>query len=222
MKAALRSRYLSCTRCSRRASCPAPLPPSGSLSPALVVVGSAPSARDQQSGRLLSGTDLFPMIAKQLGFKRGECLTVASVACHGPSKPTTTEIDACRTNLRMTLRLSNPAPVLLVGQEALTTFRPGDKIGRAHGYPFWRKGRVFFPIEHPASIIYDPKVKTSISLDLDQLAGLLLAPDGLAVFWPDKCVTCRLDVHAYDAEGLPYCQQHWSDGSPTLENVAQL
>lgn len=93
--------------------------------------------------------------------------------------PTQEEIALCRPCLEAEIEAVNPKLILSLGNVALQALLGKDaKIGNYHGKATKNaQGRTVFALYHPASIIYNPKLKETYAKDIAALCAYLTRSD---------------------------------------------
>ncbi len=156
---ALRERALACTRCELAETRTRVVFGSGRVDARLVVVGEAPGAQEDLSGRPFvgrSGQLLRRVVAEETGLGDDDCFVVNVVKCRPPSNrdPRPAEVAACRPWLDEQLALVTPSVVLTVGNFAtrlLLDTRDGITRLRGRSYEFGASRLV--PTLHPAAVL---------------------------------------------------------------------
>ena len=133
----------------------------GDPSARLMVVGEAPGAEEDRTGRPFvgrSGQLLERLLASELGLSRDECFIANVVKCRPPDNrnPTPAEVAACRPHLTRQVELVRPAVVLTLGNFAsrlLLDTREGITRLRGRVYPGAPGAPVVVPTLHPAAVL---------------------------------------------------------------------
>ena len=155
----------------------------GSPSPRLVVVGEAPGAEEDRTGRPFVGRagELLTRMLLAIGLSRADVFICNVLKCRPPNNrsPRPDEVAACRPYLdaqvevlRSPLLLalgSHAARLLLRTEQGITRLR-----GRFHTTP---EGWRVMPSFHPAYLLRNPAAKREAWEDLKQVASEL----GLAI-----------------------------------------
>ena len=146
----------------------------------LMLVGEAPGEQEAMLGRPFVGK-----AGKLLdAFIAGTGLTTNTVKFR-PSRiskagrvvnrtPTQEEIAAFLPFLKKEIAQVNPACVVTLGNVPLRALL-GEKetIGQAHGQLRRQEDRLYFPMYHPASMIYNPGLKAIFAQDMEKLGQLI-------------------------------------------------
>lgn len=134
----------------------------------LLVVGEAPGAEEDRTGRPFvgrSGQLLERLLAEEAGLARADCFIANVVKCRPPENrnPSTAEVAACRPWLDQQVALMTPAVVLTLGnfssrlllstKEGITKLR-----GRSYDVEIGGRAVTLVPTLHPAAVLRGGKV----------------------------------------------------------------
>jgi DNA polymerase len=167
-----------CTRCPLYRMATHPVPGEGNPNAELVVVGEAPGAEEDASGRPFVGASgqLLTKILAAISLSREEVF-ICNVVKHRPPgnrNPEPDEVEACSPYLVRQLELIRPKAILTLGNFAAQTLL-GTKLGisklrgqvhRYHGIPL-------VATYHPAALLRNPTWKRPTWEDV-QLARRIL------------------------------------------------
>ena len=164
---------------------------SGDLGAQIMFIGEAPGREEVQAGRPFvgkAGKNLDSFL-EATGLAREE-LYLTNVVKFRPVRispkgtvanrpPTQEEIALCIPYLEAEIGQVNPQLILTLGNVALQAMLGKEaKIGRYHGRAAQTAdGRTVFALYHPASIIYNPKLRQTYAEDLAQLRAYLTKRD---------------------------------------------
>ena len=152
----------------------------------LMLVGEAPGEQEAMLGRPLVGKagKLLDAFIAGTGLTRGE-MYVTNTVKFRPSRiskagrvvnrtPTQEEIAAFLPFLKKEIAQVDPACVVTLGNVPLRALL-GEKetIGQAHGQLRRQEDRLYFPMYHPASMIYNPGLKAIFAQDMEKLGQLI-------------------------------------------------
>ena len=177
-----------CARCVLAAGRTCTVFGEGSHAPRLVVVGEAPGAEEDLSGRPFVGAagQLLTRMLAAIGLAREDVFICNLLKCHPPGNrnPRPEELGACKPFLREQLRLLDPPLILALGSPAtralLQTSRGIMSLrGRFTKTP---EGYRVMPTFHPAYCLRRPEAKREVWDDLKKVAADL----GLVVPTPPK------------------------------------
>ena len=151
-----------------------------------MLVGEAPGEQEAMLGRPFVGKagKLLDAFIAGTGLTRGE-MYVTNTVKFRPSRiskagrvvnrtPTQEEIAAFLPFLKKEIAQVNPACVVTLGNVPLRALL-GEKetIGQAHGQMRRQEDRLYFPMYHPASMIYNPGLKAIFAQDMEKLGQLI-------------------------------------------------
>ena len=151
----------------------------------LMLVGEAPGEQEAMLGRPFVGKagKLLDAFIAGTGLTRGE-MYVTNTVKFRPSRiskagrvvnrtPTQEEIAAFLPFLKKEIAQVDPACVVTLGNVPLRALL-GEKetIGQAHGQLRRQEDRLYFPMYHPASMIYNPGLKAIFAQDMEKLGQL--------------------------------------------------
>ena len=154
----------------------------------LVVIGEAPGADEDASGRPFVGRSgqLLDKILLAAGFQRKEVFICNILKCRPPGNrnPLADEIECCIPLLRSQLQIVNPKIILILGKVAANTlFENNLSLGSMRGkVKKWKEYDCFITY-HPAALLRNPNWKHGCWEDIQcmmrhykEIAGLKNAP----------------------------------------------
>ena len=152
----------------------------------LMLVGEAPGEQEAMLGRPFVGKagKLLDAFITGTGLTRAQ-MYVTNTVKFRPSRvskagrvvnrtPTQEEIAAFLPFLKKEIAQVDPACVVTLGNVPLRALL-GEKetIGQAHGQMRRQEDRLYFPMYHPASMIYNPGLKAIFAQDMEKLSQLI-------------------------------------------------
>ncbi len=152
----------------------------------LMLVGEAPGEQEAMLGRPFVGKagKLLDAFIAGTGLTRAQ-MYVTNTVKFRPSRvskagrvvnrtPTQEEIAAFLPFLKKEIAQVDPACVVTLGNVPLRALL-GEKetIGQAHGQLRRQEDRLYFPMYHPASMIYNPGLKAIFAQDMEKLSQLI-------------------------------------------------
>jgi len=174
-----------CTRCVLAATRAHTVPGEGDPGARLVIVGEAPGAEEDRTGRPFVGAAgrLLTKMLAAIGLARDEVFICNLLKCRPPGNrtPRPDEVACCKPFLREQLRLLNPEIVLALGSPAareLLQTRRGITSLRGR-FMRSREGLRIMPTFHPAYLLRNPAAKREVWLDLQRVAtelGMQIPP----------------------------------------------
>ena len=163
----------------------------GNADAAVMLVGEAPGAEETRLKRPFVGQagKNLDQFLKVIGLERCD-IYITNVVKFRPYKisakgtvsnrpPTRTEIACMQPHLMREIETVAPAVVVTLGNTPLQSVlqNPRATIGACHAAPLGAKALThaftMFPLYHPASVIYNPSLKTTYANDLDLLKRFL-------------------------------------------------
>ena len=152
----------------------------------LMLVGEAPGEQEAMLGRPFVGKagKLLDAFIAGTGLTRAQ-MYVTNTVKFRPSRvskagrvvnrtPTQEEIAAFLPFLKKEIAQVDPACVVTLGNVPLRALL-GEKetIGQVHGQLRRQEDRLYFPMYHPASMIYNPGLKAIFAQDMEKLSQLI-------------------------------------------------
>ncbi|HET8654703.1 MAG TPA: uracil-DNA glycosylase [Longimicrobiaceae bacterium] len=144
----------------------------------LVVVGEAPGADEDRTGRPFVGRagKLLDLLLASVGFPRESVYICNVLKCRPPGNrnPQPDEIAACSPYLARQLELVAPRAILAVGTfPAQTLLSSTSPIGRLRGAAHDYQGTPLVATYHPAAVLRNPGWIRPVWEDLQRLRGIL-------------------------------------------------
>lgn len=153
-----------CRKCQLGHSRTRSVPGEGNPRAGLVVVGEAPGATEDETGRPFVGRagKLLDDILKAIDFKREDVFICNVLKCRPPENrdPEPLEVTACSPYLHRQLELISPRVILAMGRPAAhallgVNLSLGDLRGKLHRY----RGIPLIVTYHPAALLRNPNWK---------------------------------------------------------------
>ena len=149
--------------------------------PRLVIVGEAPGATEDETGRPFVGKSgaLLDLLLAEAGLDRGQTAVLNIVKCRPPANrtPRAPEVARCSGWLRRQLELLDARVVVALGLSSAKWFLgPRTVLGQVRGRPHEVDGRAVWATYHPsAAIRFGPKgaPRAALLADLTAVAGTL-------------------------------------------------
>ena len=144
----------------------------------LMVVGEAPGAEEDRTGRPFVGRagKLLDTLLLSIGFPRESVYICNVLKCRPPDNrnPLPEEVQACSPFLRRQVELIAPAAILAVGTfSAQTLLGSTESIGRLRGKVHQYEGIPLVPTYHPAALLRNPAWIRPVWEDLQRLRRLV-------------------------------------------------
>jgi uracil-DNA glycosylase len=153
------------------------VPGEGSATAKVMIVGEAPGAKEDESGRPFVGGAgrLLDTLLAEAGLERGDVFITNVVKARPPGNrdPKADEVAHHLPWLEAQLDVIRPQLLVPLGRHALTRFAPDAKITQAHGRLLERDGRALFPMFHPAAALRNPQLRKTLHEDAQALREAL-------------------------------------------------
>jgi DNA polymerase len=179
---AVRAEALACRRCGLCETRSLVVFGEGARRPGLLVVGEAPGAEEDASGRPFVGAagQLLTKMLAAIGLAREDVYIANVLKCRPPANrpPRPEEVEACRPWLREQIRLLAPRLVLVLGKHAAHAVLGVDEgITRLRGRIVTTpEGVRVLPTFHPSHLLRTPAAKREAWADLQLAAATLASP----------------------------------------------
>ncbi len=143
----------------------------------VLVVGEAPGKNEDLEGRPFvgaAGRNLEAFLA-EAGLSRADVFITNVVKCRPPMNRRPSKVEAQTCNQYLTRQVKSIAPkiILLLGDTALKQFFPNESLPEAHGRRIMKGEESFFPVYHPASVLYNPSLRETLISDFHKLGELI-------------------------------------------------
>jgi DNA polymerase len=158
------------------------VPGEGSENAEIFFIGEAPGKKEDEMGMPFvgaAGKFLTEMLnACKIDRKDVFITNVVKHRPPGNRDPLPDEISSCFPFLQEQIDAIRPKVIVLLGRHALNRFLPDLRISDVHGSAMRAKGpfaekHIFFPVYHPASALYNPKMRDTLIKDMKKLPVLL-------------------------------------------------
>lgn len=150
------------------------VPGEGSADAEIVVVGEAPGAREDKTGRPFVGNagKLLDTLLAEAGLAREQVFITNVVKARPPGNrdPKAPEVAHHRPWLEAQLAVVEPKLIVPLGRHALKHFAPDAQISQVHGT---RVGDDLFPLYHPAAALHNPRLRETLLEDARALGAAL-------------------------------------------------
>jgi uracil-DNA glycosylase len=181
------ARDLATSDCPLRKTAIQAVPGEGNPEAELFFIGEAPGRQEDETGRPFVGAagKVLVNLLKSIGLKR-EDVFITSVEKFRPPKnrdPKPVEIMACFPYLERQIKIVQPKVIVTLGRHALRRMLEWEKgevidetmsMDKLHGRLFrGPSGRLYFPVHHPAAILYQRTLQAIVKKDFKRLAKFL-------------------------------------------------
>jgi len=158
-----------CQRCNLYRGAKHGVAGSGNPQAEVMLIGEAPSAYDDRSGRPFSGPSgtLLDELLALAGLTRAD-VYLTNVVKHHPqdSRPLEPgEIAACAPWLMRQIAVVNPLVIVPLGRYALARFLPRAKITQIHGQARPMSGRIVVAMYNPAAALHKEELLQTVQDD---------------------------------------------------------
>ncbi|RJR44320.1 MAG: uracil-DNA glycosylase [Deltaproteobacteria bacterium] len=178
----LNKKIKQCCQCFLHGTCTNIVPGEGNPHAEIMFIGEAPGAQEDKVGRPFVGTagKFLDEMLSMIGFSRNNIFITNMLKCRPPRNrdPLSEEVEACWPWLLEQIGSLKPKLVVTLGRHALEQFFPNQKISKVHGHVMEGKvtgiGRqVFYVLYHPASAIYQKRLRNILIEDFKRLPKVL-------------------------------------------------
>lgn len=174
----LRAVALGCPRCRLSATRQHVVFGEGDPAARLLVVGEAPGAEEDRTGRPFVGRagKLLDLLLASVGIGRDEVYICNVLKCRPPGNrnPQPDEVEACSPYLVRQVEMVGPEAIVAFGTfAAQTLLGTGQSIGRLRGEVHRYRGVPLVPTYHPAALLRNPGWVRPTWEDLQRLRTLL-------------------------------------------------
>lgn len=154
------------------------VPGDGAADAAVVLLGEAPGAREDATGRPFVGNAgrLLDRLLEEAGLARADAFVTNVVKARPPGNrdPRADEVAHFRPWLDRQLEIVRPRLLVPLGRHALAHFAPGAKISQVHGTVLEHDGApALFPLLHPAAALHNPALRETLFADARALGAAL-------------------------------------------------
>ncbi|MHA2020415.1 MAG: uracil-DNA glycosylase [Candidatus Thorarchaeota archaeon] len=169
----LHEEIATCEKCRLHASRLNPVPGEGPVDAKLMLVGEAPGAREDESGRPFVGRsgEILTTLLSGIGLSRSDVFITSILKSRPPKNrtPSRREIEACRPYLERQIEIINPHIVVLLGGVAVSSMIGPWKMAQSHGRFYEGGEHTFFITYHPAAALRFPKFRDVMKADFEIL-----------------------------------------------------
>lgn len=173
----LEEQILKCEKCSLSKTRTRVVPGEGNFKAEIMFIGEGPGQKEDELGRPFVGAagKLLDKLIESIGLKREDIFIANVVKCRPPNNrdPLPEEVEACRNWLDKQVKLINPKLIVLLGRHSMDRFLPNQKISIDHGKPKRHRGRVYFPVYHPAAALYRNGLLEDLQKDFKKIPKVL-------------------------------------------------
>lgn len=151
------------------------VPGEGQISAKIMFIGEAPGRSEDEKGKPFVGAAgrILDDLLKKAGIERSQVFITNIVKCRPPNNrvPEEDELIACRQYLDRQIALIKPKVICILGRTAYSSILGGSSITANRGKIVERSGQKYFSTFHPAAVIYNKKLLSTLEADLKKLAA---------------------------------------------------
>ncbi|HEY9407130.1 MAG TPA: uracil-DNA glycosylase [Nitrososphaera sp.] len=150
------------------------VPGEGQISAKIMFIGEAPGRSEDEKGKPFVGAAgrILDNLLKKAGIERSQVFITNIVKCRPPNNrvPEEDELIACRPYLDRQIALIKPKVICILGRTAYSSILGGSSITASRGKIIERSGQKYFSTFHPAAVIYNKSLRSTLEADLKRLA----------------------------------------------------
>jgi uracil-DNA glycosylase len=151
------------------------VPGEGQISAKIMFIGEAPGRSEDEKGKPFVGVAgrILDDLLKKAGIERSQVFITNIVKCRPPNNrvPEEDELIACRPYLDRQIALIKPKVICILGRTAYSSILGGSSITANRGKIVERSGQKYFSTFHPAAVIYNKNLLSTLEADLKKLAA---------------------------------------------------
>ena len=151
------------------------VPGEGQISAKIMFIGEAPGRSEDEKGKPFVGAAgrILNDLLKKAGIERSQVFITNIVKCRPPNNrvPEEDELIACRPYLDRQIALIKPKVICILGRTAYSSILGGSSITANRGKIVERSGQKYFSTFHPAAVIYNKNLLSTLEADLKKLAA---------------------------------------------------
>jgi len=151
------------------------VPGEGQISAKIMFIGEAPGRSEDEKGKPFVGAAgrILDDLLKKASIERSQVFITNIVKCRPPNNrvPEEDELIACRPYLDRQIALIKPKVICILGRTAYSSILGGSSITANRGKIVERSGQKYFSTFHPAAVIYNKKLLSTLEADLKMLAA---------------------------------------------------
>jgi DNA polymerase len=143
----------------------------------VLFIGEAPGYHEDQQGRPFVGQagKLLDKLIASVGWERKDVYITNIVKRRPPNNrdPLPEEIAAYAPYLKRQIEIIDPKIIATLGRFSMNYFLPETKISKDRGKAFVLKGKIIFPLYHPAAALRSTTVANDLTADFAKLPAVL-------------------------------------------------
>lgn len=168
----------SCKRCPLWKTRKNAVPGEGPLNAKIMIVGQAPGAEEDKTGRPFVGRagKFLNQLLKMAKIDRKKIFITSPLKClpaPPPNrKPTKEEIEACLLYFKKQIEIINPQKIILLGEVAFSVFFSDKELNNFRGKQIKKGDKAYFIAYHPAAGLRLPKIRKILEKDFKKLKNI--------------------------------------------------
>ena len=166
-----------CRRCALSERRTRTVPGDGSPYADIMFIGEAPGYNEDRQGVPFVGAagNVLTSLLAGIGLRRADVYITNMVKCRPDNNrdPLAAELQACSGYLDAQIALIDPKVIVTLGRFSFGKFFPGRSISRERGKPHAWRGRVVYPMYHPAATLHNPRLRPALENDFRNLLPLV-------------------------------------------------
>lgn len=143
----------------------------------IMFIGEAPGFHEDKLGRPFVGQagKLLDKLLTDIKLPRGSVYITNIVKRRPPGNrdPLPEEIAAYKPYLKKQIQIIDPKVIATLGRFAMNYFLPDFKISKSHGVRVILRGKIIYPLYHPAAALRSTAVLKDLEADFKKLPLLL-------------------------------------------------
>ncbi|MFI5274960.1 MAG: uracil-DNA glycosylase [Ktedonobacterales bacterium] len=169
-----------CERCALHVGARNGVPGIGARSAEIMLIGEAPSAYDDRTGRPFSGPSgaFLDELLALAGLTRAQVYLTNVVKHRVPPQQgalEAQEVAACAGYLTREIAAVHPLVIATLGRAALARFFPGARISRIHGQARLAGGHIVVAMYNPAAALHKEELRSTVVGDFTHALPAALA-----------------------------------------------
>ena len=209
-----------CTLCPLSETRTNAVPGEGDADADIMFIGEAPGFHEDRHGRPFVGAagGVLDQMLASIGLERSDVYICNMIKCRPPENrdPRESEMEACRPYLDQQIEMIDPRVIVTLGRHSFTKFFPGEAISKSRGRPRYWRGRVVFPVYHPAAILHNPRLRPALEEDFRRLPALIATEPPNEEPLSERLSVAQLDM---DLDGRP--SKPVVEGQPRMTEVSE-
>lgn len=166
-----------CHQCALQHGRSQTVPGNGPADAAIMFIGEAPGFYEDKEGIPFVGPSgrYLETLLKLIDMRREDVFLTNVVRCRPPQNrdPLRGELEACRHFLDRQIEIIKPKIIVTLGRYSMAYYFPDEKITAIHGKHKVYKGRIYYPLFHPAAVLRNMSLEPMMIEDFKRIKELL-------------------------------------------------